>query len=112
LSTASKAICDSYAKQWLESVRKDLRKYSEFKTAFMELLWNTSVQAQMKFIYEDKYSKQSGESTAHFLKYSVKAAYLSNRLSESDLVSAIASHFPAYVSRSILSANVVCSYKD
>jgi hypothetical protein len=36
LSTASKAICDSYAKQWLESVCKDLKKYSEFKIAFME----------------------------------------------------------------------------
>jgi hypothetical protein len=50
--------------------------------------------------------KAIGESfSAHFLKYSVRAAYLSNRMNEIDLVSAIASHFPAYVSRSILSEN-------
>jgi hypothetical protein len=48
LHIVSKAIWDSYAKQWLESVRKDLKNYSEFKIAFTELLWNTSVQAQVR----------------------------------------------------------------
>jgi hypothetical protein len=108
LHIALKAIGDSYAKQWLESVGKDLKNYSEFSIAFTELLWNTSVQAQVRnSIYQDKYSKQSGESfSAHFLKHSVRVAYLSNRMSEIDLVPAIATHFPAYVSRSILSDNV------
>jgi hypothetical protein len=44
--------------------------------------------------------------SAHFLRYSVMAAHLSPRLSELDLIDAIAGHFPSYVQRAILSANV------
>jgi hypothetical protein len=96
LRTAGKAICDSYAKQWLESVHTDLKNYDEFKNAFKELLWNASIQAQvMNSIYLDKYSKISGETLcSHFLMYSAKGAYLSPKLSEFDLVTAVASHYP------------------
>jgi hypothetical protein len=58
-------------------------------------------------IYLDKYDKQSGESySAHFLEHSARATYLSPRMSEIDLITAISNHFPVHITRSILSANV------
>lgn len=108
LPTAKKAICDEYAKQWMESVKKDMRNYEDCKRDFTELLWNATVQSGVRnVVYQGKYSKKSGESfSPHFLRYSVQSAYVVPRMSEIDLVSAISSHFPAYVNRALLSANI------
>jgi hypothetical protein len=43
--------------------------------------------------------------SSHFLKYSGKAAYQTPRLSEFDLVSAIASHYPNHIGRALISSN-------
>jgi hypothetical protein len=44
--------------------------------------------------------------SAHFLKYAVLAANLTPKLSELDLVDAVAGHYPVCVQRSLLSASV------
>jgi hypothetical protein len=108
LQLVHRAISDKYVIQWLESVRKDLRTYNDFKIAFTDLLWNSAVQAEVRnAIYLDKYDKQSGESySAHFLEHSARATYLSPRMSEIDLITAISNHFPVHITRSILSANI------
>jgi hypothetical protein len=107
LQIAFRAITDSYVRQWAESVRADLKDYNQFKEALVNLLWNQSVQAQVRnSIYLDKISKQSGETfSSHFLKYSGKATYLTPKLSEFDLVSAIASHYPNHIGRALISSN-------
>jgi hypothetical protein len=107
LQIVNRAISDKYVIQWLGSVRMDLRTY-DFMKAFTDLLWNSAVQAEVRnAIYLDKYDKQSGESySAHFLEHSACATYLSPRMSEIDLITAISNHFPVHITRSILSANV------
>jgi hypothetical protein len=43
---------------------------------------------------------------AHFLKYAVIASNLSPKLSEIDLIDAVAGHYPACIQRSLVSASV------
>jgi predicted amino acid-binding ACT domain protein len=107
LPIAFRAIRDSYVQQWVESVRADLSTYQEFKDALIGLLWGPSVQSQVRnSIYLDKFSKNSGESlSSHFLKYSGKAAYLTPKISDFDLVNAIAAHYPPHIGRALISAN-------
>jgi hypothetical protein len=107
LQIAFRAISDTYVRQWVESVQTDFKNYGEFKEAFINLLWGQSVQAQVRnSIYLDKFNKQSGETlSSHFLKYSGKAAYLTPKLSEFDLVSAIAAHYPNHIGRALIASN-------
>jgi hypothetical protein len=99
LPVAIRAISDSYTKQWVESVRNDIRTYDQFKQSLTDLLWSSAVQLEIRnAIYRDKYSKASGESLSqHLLRYSCKSAHLRPRMQENDLVSAIAFHYAPYV---------------
>jgi hypothetical protein len=108
LVIAGKAITDGYAKRWLQSVQADLKDYDEFKTGFTELLWNASIQAEIRSsVYQDKYDRSSGETLSdHFLKYSVKSVFLTPRLTELDLITAVSSHFPKNIHTAILASNV------
>jgi hypothetical protein len=108
LPIAVKAISDPHSKQWFTTVYKDLTNYEHFKRAFTELLWSPQIQSQVRSqLYQDRFGKNAKESmSSHFLKYSVLAANLSPRLSELDLVDAIAGHFPPYVQTALLSAGV------
>jgi hypothetical protein len=108
LPLAMKAVTDGYAKQWFTAIYKDLVSYEHFKRAITELLWNPQIQSRTRCaLYQDRFDKGKDESmSAHFLRYSVITANLSPRLSELDLIDAISGHFPLYVQRAILSANV------
>jgi hypothetical protein len=48
LQIVNRAISDKYVIQWLESVRKDLRTYNDFKHAFTDLLWNSAIEAEVR----------------------------------------------------------------
>ncbi|KDR06835.1 hypothetical protein L798_03921 [Zootermopsis nevadensis] len=108
LPLAMKAVTDCYTKQWCTAIYKDLADYEHFKRALTDLLWSAQIQSRTRCtVYQDRYDKNKADTmSAHFLRYSVMAAHLSPRLSELDLIDAISGHFPPYVQRAILSANV------
>jgi hypothetical protein len=108
LPVAMKAVTDAYSKQWFTAIYKDLSSYEHFKRAITELLWNPHAQSRTRCaLYQDKFDRNKDETmSAHFLRYSVTSAHLTPRLSELELIDAIAGHFPAYVQRAILYANV------
>jgi hypothetical protein len=89
-------------------VYQDLTSYDQFKRAFTELLWSPQIQSQVRSqFHQDRFDRNSNASmSSHFLKYSVLAANLSPKLSELDLIEAMAGHFPPYVQRAFLSASV------
>lgn len=72
-----RAIEDSFAKQWFATVYNTVGTYENFKTAFANLVWGQTCQAQIKCsIYQDRWDKQN-EDTCRTLypirKYGINA---------------------------------------
>jgi hypothetical protein len=108
LPLAIKSVTDSYASQRITSVSEDIKDFNQFSQSLTELLWNQQIQAGVRgAIFHDKYDKRTKETLSeHFLRYAVMAAHLQPRLSELDLINAIGNHFPTYIQRALLSANL------
>jgi hypothetical protein len=103
-----KAVTDAYSKQWFMATYEDLSGYEHFKRAVTELFWNPQTRSRTRCVlYQDKFDRNKYETmSVHFLRYSVMSAHLTPRLSELELIDAIAGHFRAYVERAILSVKV------
>jgi hypothetical protein len=82
--------------------------YEQFRQAIRELLWSPQVHSQVCCsIYQDQYDKGIDKSmSAHFLRHAVLIMNLTPKLSELDMIDAIAGHYPIYVHRPLLSASV------
>jgi hypothetical protein len=108
LQIAMKAITDEYPQQWVTAIYKELTNYEHFKQAITELLWRPQIQSQVRCsMYEDRFIKSGGENlSAHFLRYAMMAANLTPKMSELEVIDAISGHYPNYVQRAFLSANV------
>jgi hypothetical protein len=58
-------------------------------------------------IYQDRLNKSGNESlSAHFLRYAMMAANLTPKMSELEIIDTIGGHYPNYIQRALLSANV------
>ena len=110
LPTAMKTITDEYTQQWVVTICKELRSYDHFKQAITELLWSPQIQSQVRCsIYQDRFSKNGDEIlSAHFffLRYAMMAANLTPKMSDLEITDAIGVHYPNYIQRALLSANV------
>jgi len=74
-----------------------------------ELLRSPESQSQVRCsIYQDRFNKTGDKSlSAHFfLRYAMMAANLTPKMSELEIIDAIGGHYPNYIQRSLLSANV------
>jgi hypothetical protein len=91
----------------LSSVIDKLKIYGEFKKAFTELLWCPSRQCSVRSsIYLDRHVPSSGETYAnHFIRYANLASTLDPPMSETDLLSAITSHFEPRVQQGLICRN-------
>jgi hypothetical protein len=109
LPIAMKPITDEYTQQWLVTIYKDLRSYDHFKQAVTEMLWSPQIQSQVRcLIYQDRFNKSGDESmSAHFfLRYAMIAANLTPKISALEIIDAIGGHYPYYIQRALLFANV------
>jgi hypothetical protein len=108
LPIAMKSITDEYTQQWVVTIYKELRSYDHFKQAITELLWSPQIQSQVRCsIYQDMFNKSRNEClSAHFLQYAMMAANLTPKMSELEIIDAIGAHYPNYIQRALLSANV------
>jgi hypothetical protein len=108
LPLAIKSITDDYVRQWVTTIHKEIKDYEYFKQAIIELLWSPQVQSQVRCsIYKDKFDSNGEDSlSAHFLRYATMAANLTPRMSELEVIDAIGGHYPNYIQRALLSANV------
>lgn len=95
----ARVITDAYCKAWLWAVYHGLKDYEQFCENFTNLFWSKPHQSRiMCAIYQDKYSRQEGESvTAHYLKHSNLASNLQPPVGEDDLISTLISHNPIHV---------------
>ena len=102
-----RAVQDPFAKQWLSSVIDKLKNYGEFKKAFTELLWCPSRQSSVRSsIYLDRHVPSSGETFVnHFIRYANLASTLDPPMSETDLLSALTSHFEPRVQQGLICGN-------
>jgi len=93
-----KAIEDPSAKQWFATVYDTVGSYENFKTAFANLLWGQTRQAQIRCsIYQDHWERRSDETyTEHYIRYASMATMLNLPLSE-DLVGTMIGHYPPEV---------------
>jgi predicted HNH restriction endonuclease len=107
ISRLSAILGDLQAKQWLSSSFDKLKVYNEFKKAFTELLWNPSRQASIRSsIYLNKYNSNSGESYMdHYIRSANLASTLDPPMTETDLLSALTSHFEPRVQQGLISGN-------
>jgi hypothetical protein len=108
LRIAMKSIIDEHTQQWVVTIYKELRSYDHFKQAITELLWSPQIQSQVRCsIYQDRFNKSGDESlSAHFLRYAMIAANLTPKISELEIIDAIGVHYPNYIQRALLFANV------
>ena len=108
LPIAIKSITDEYTQQWVVTIYKELRSSGHFKQAVTELLWSPQIQSHVRCsIYQDSFNNSGNESlSAHFLRHAMMAANLTPKMSELESIDAVGGHYPNYVQRAILSANV------
>jgi hypothetical protein len=102
------SITDQYVRQWVTTIYKEIRDYDSFKQAITELLRSPQVQSQVRcYIYQDKFNRNGDDIlSTHFLRYATMAANLTPKMSELEDTDAIGGHYPNYIQRTILSANV------
>jgi hypothetical protein len=95
-------------RQWVTAVERDMKSFEQFCQAITELLWSREAQAEARTaIYQSQYDKnESGSLSGHLLKYCTLSAYLSPKMSELDLISAVIGNYPAFIQRALLSAIV------
>jgi hypothetical protein len=103
-----KAIEDPFAKQWFTTIYKTIGTYGNFKTAFTNLLWGQTRQAQIRCsIYQDRWDRRMNESyTEHYIRYASQASMLNPPLSEEDLAGAMVGHFPPEIQNGMICANL------
>jgi hypothetical protein len=103
-----KAIEDPFAKQWFTTVYETIGTYVNVKSAFTNLLWGQTRQAQIRCsIYQDRWDKGMNESyTEHYIRYASQVAMLNPPLSEEDLAGAMVGHFPPEIQNGLICANL------
>ena len=103
-----RAIEDPFAKQWFATVYDTVGSYENFKTAFANLLWGQTRQAQIRCsIYQDHWDRRREETYAeHYIRYASMASMLNPPLSEEDLVGAMISHYPPEVQNGMVCGNL------
>jgi hypothetical protein len=108
LPLALRAVTDPIAKSWFSTVYSELNGYENFKTLFTKFLWNSPTQSRIRCsIYQDKFTRQNGESTtSHYLKYANLAANLQATILEEDLLGTLTSHYPITIQRFLISGNI------
>jgi hypothetical protein len=102
-----RAIQEPFAKQWLSSSFDKLKSYDEFKKTFTELLWNPSHQTSVRSsIYLAKHNPSFGKSYLdHYIRYAHLASTLNPSMMETDLLSALTSHFEPRVQHGLICGN-------
>jgi hypothetical protein len=108
LPLAIKTITDEYVRQWVTTMHREFKDYDHFKQAITELLWSPQIQSQVRCsLYQDKFNRNGDNSlSAHFLRYATMAANLTPKMSELEVIDAICGHYPNYIQRALLSANL------
>jgi hypothetical protein len=108
LALCFRAIEDPFAIQWFATVYDTVGTYEHFKTAFANLLWGQTRQAQIRrSIYQDRWDRRNEETYAeHYIRYASMASMLNPPLSEEDLVGAMIGHFPRDVQNSMVCGNL------
>jgi hypothetical protein len=103
-----RAIEDPFPKQWFATLYDTVETYKNYKTAFSNLLWGQTLQAQIRCsIYQDRWDKQSDETYAeHYIRYASMASMLNPPMSEEDLVRAMIGHFPPEVQKGMVCGNL------
>jgi hypothetical protein len=103
-----RAIRDPFAKNWVSAEYQKIDSYQGFKEQFAKLFWNELEQSRVRCdIYQGKYDRREGESmTEHYVRYASLAANLQPPMTEYDIVTALTSHFPMEIQRSMLAANL------
>jgi hypothetical protein len=103
-----KAIEDPFAKQWFTTTYETIGTYGNFKTAFTNLLWGQTRQAQIRCsIYQDRWDRRVNESyTEHYIRYASQASMLNPPLSEEDLAGTMVGHFPPEIQNGMICANL------
>ena len=83
-----RSISIPFPKQWMLTAYGQLRSYDDFKSAFTELLWDSTRQSEIRCrVYKDRYDYRSGESfSEHYIRYANMASMLSPAMSDQDLL--------------------------
>jgi hypothetical protein len=108
LQLVLRAIKYPFAQNWVSSEYHKIDSYQSFKAQFAKLFWNELEQSRLRCgIYQGKYGRSEGESMIeHYVRYASLAENLQPPLTEYDLVTALTSHFPMEIHRSMLAANL------
>ena len=111
LPLAFRAVQEPIAKQWVSSAYEKLDNYEDFKKGFTELLWNPNLQSGVRSkIYLDRYAPSSGESYIdHYIRYANLASTLEPPLQDTDLLSALISHYEPHIQQGLLCGNFKCT---
>jgi hypothetical protein len=106
-----RAIQEPIAKQWFSSTYDKLQSYDEFRNGFTDLLWNPNRQAGIRSqIYLDKHVPNAGESYVdHYIRYANLISSLNPGMTDTDLLSALTSHYEPRVRQGLLCGNFKCT---
>jgi hypothetical protein len=95
LPIATKTITDDYTQQSVVTTYKVLRSYDHFKQVIKELIEPKNSVTSALFEYQDIFNKSWEEDlSAHFLRYAILAANLTQKMSELEIIDAIGGHYP------------------
>jgi hypothetical protein len=102
------SITDPFAKQWMLTVYGQLRSYNDYKKAFRELLWDGTLQSEIRcHVYQGRYDCRSGESfSEHYIKYADMASMFTPAMSDQDLLGAMITHYEPRIQACPLSVNL------
>ena len=103
-----RSITDPFAKQWLLMAYGQLRSYNDFKKALKELLWDGTLQSEIRcHVYQGRYDCRSGESfSEHYIKYANVASMFSPAMSDQDLLGAMITHYEPRIQACLISTNL------
>jgi len=108
LSLAFRPFSDPFAKQWMLTAYEQLSSYDDIKRAFMELLWDSTRQSEVRCRgYKDRYGYRLGESFSEpYIRYAKMASILSPAMSDQGLFGAMVTHYDPRIQACLISANV------
>jgi len=103
-----RAIEGPFVNQWFATVCDTVGSYENVKTAFANLLWGQTRQAQIRCsIYQDHWDRRSEETYAeHYIRYASMASMLNPPLSEEDLFGVMIGHYPPEVQNGMVCGNL------
>lgn len=93
------------ASNWFSTIKFQIREYAEFRNAFMDEFWSREIQIQTWSKCLNT-SEVPGNLTyrEHFSKWSAKLRHLQvPQISEEEIVTNIANHYPGYLRAILLS---------